>query len=324
MIYRTPGRPGVTLIEVLVSIFIMGIGMLALLVLFPLGAIQMGRALRNDRASSAAALADAIALTQDIRHDPVVLSDATVANAFTNPFGTPLTTMSGPSFGVFVDPFGFLVDTTGTVGALPGVTPGIRRRSMSLVNFTARNAGGPPFAPLTAVECGRWCTLLDDLVFNPDATPTAGSAAIERGGAYTWAWLLRQPLADLRTLPAPGYGSMVEVSVVVYRGRAVQTPGGETTYPVVTGAMDTNSVVLDYTGLPVPNLRTGVWVLDTTQLSPPNGPVPGYFYRVVDYLDLGNNKYQLELETPLKNNATAMTVMEDVVEVFDRSAGWQP
>jgi prepilin-type N-terminal cleavage/methylation domain-containing protein len=48
-------RRGITLVEVLVAIFIMGIGLLALLTLFPLGALNMARAVQDDRAGAIAA-----------------------------------------------------------------------------------------------------------------------------------------------------------------------------------------------------------------------------------------------------------------------------
>ncbi len=46
-------RPGITLIEVLVAIFVMSIGLLALLTLFPLGALRMSQALQDDRSDRA-------------------------------------------------------------------------------------------------------------------------------------------------------------------------------------------------------------------------------------------------------------------------------
>lgn len=55
-------RAGVTLVEVLVAIFIVGIGLLALLQLFPLGALEMAKAVKDDR--TAAVAANAIALSQ--------------------------------------------------------------------------------------------------------------------------------------------------------------------------------------------------------------------------------------------------------------------
>ena len=55
-------RTGLTLIEVLVSIFIMAIGLLALLTLFPLGALTMAQAIKDDRCAQSAYIAQALAI----------------------------------------------------------------------------------------------------------------------------------------------------------------------------------------------------------------------------------------------------------------------
>lgn len=55
----TTRRTGFSLIEVFVAMFIMAIGMIALLTLFPVGAVQMGHALRDDRSQTTALQADA-------------------------------------------------------------------------------------------------------------------------------------------------------------------------------------------------------------------------------------------------------------------------
>lgn len=47
----SPARRGVTLLEVLAAIFLTGVGLLALLTLFPLGALDMAEAVRDDRAA---------------------------------------------------------------------------------------------------------------------------------------------------------------------------------------------------------------------------------------------------------------------------------
>ena len=57
-----PRRTGITLLEVLAAIFVVGIGLLALLTLFPLGALEMAQAIKDDRAGKAAA--DAVALSE--------------------------------------------------------------------------------------------------------------------------------------------------------------------------------------------------------------------------------------------------------------------
>jgi hypothetical protein len=51
-------RAGITLLEVLAAIFVMGVGLLALLALFPLGALSMAQAIKDDRAASVAADAE--------------------------------------------------------------------------------------------------------------------------------------------------------------------------------------------------------------------------------------------------------------------------
>ena len=60
------GQAGVTLLEVLVAIFVMGIGLLALLTLFPLGALEMAEAIKDDRTGSAASNA---AMLSDVAKD---------------------------------------------------------------------------------------------------------------------------------------------------------------------------------------------------------------------------------------------------------------
>jgi type II secretory pathway pseudopilin PulG len=51
-------RPGMSLTEVLVALFILTIGVIGILTMFPLGAAQMARAVRDDRSALAAANAD--------------------------------------------------------------------------------------------------------------------------------------------------------------------------------------------------------------------------------------------------------------------------
>jgi len=82
------GRSGTTLIEVLVAIFVMGIGLIALLVLFPLGALRMAQAIQDEYCARAAANADAVATLQRIRTDPLVRLDAALGyDVFLDPDG---------------------------------------------------------------------------------------------------------------------------------------------------------------------------------------------------------------------------------------------
>ena len=52
-------RAGLSLIEVLAALFIMGIGLISLFTLFPYGALQMASAVKDDRTAQCASAADA-------------------------------------------------------------------------------------------------------------------------------------------------------------------------------------------------------------------------------------------------------------------------
>lgn len=58
MTRRVRPRRGVSLTEVLVAMFMMAVGMIAIFTLFPLGAMQVGQALRDDRTTQTAQQAD--------------------------------------------------------------------------------------------------------------------------------------------------------------------------------------------------------------------------------------------------------------------------
>ena len=49
---RTTRRPGVTLMEVLIATAILSVGMMAIMALFPIGAVNFARALNQDRAAT--------------------------------------------------------------------------------------------------------------------------------------------------------------------------------------------------------------------------------------------------------------------------------
>src|SRR4051794_36160600 len=51
-------RAGMTMTEVLVALFIMALGVIAILTMFPLGMLNMASALRDDRSAQCAAAAD--------------------------------------------------------------------------------------------------------------------------------------------------------------------------------------------------------------------------------------------------------------------------
>src|SRR5579862_7048464 len=100
-------RSGVTLLEVLVSIFIMGIGLLSLLTLFPAGAVKMTQAMKDARCAEAGNNARCVCFSQNIMHDPNVLPlFYTGGGAVGGPTDLRTLNWNGPSWPVFVDPIG--------------------------------------------------------------------------------------------------------------------------------------------------------------------------------------------------------------------------
>ncbi len=301
-------RTGATLVEVLVAIFVMGIGMLALLTLFPVGILTMRQAIQDDRAGQAAATAAALAQAFDVR------SDSSIVGAFTSPGGGLTAADDGPSFPVYADPWGYISYANGSsrdwVG---GQTGGVARRNVSYVQNTPE-------------DVMRWFTVLDDIIFNDNGVPqTFTNGKFERGRNYTWAYLLRRPVN--------GVSSVVELSVVVYNNeRPLESTGnlqrGETVTTSAQFDPNNNLVMLDVPSGAKPKIVAGSWILD---ISVPNNNEPGHanFYRLVGVKKESNTRYVVETQTPILgfgSNVSSGTVviMEGVVEVFNRGAGWQP
>src|SRR5205823_6525078 len=148
-------RPGITLVEVLVAIFVMGIGMIALLTLFPLGALRMAQAVKDDRTAIAAANAAATAKIWGIQKNNLYWQNSATnaGNLYSNPETPPVkfqprTTSGQPSYFIYIDPLGsatFLQPVGGTSG--------------NIKRYPAPNPAPPqPFS-------ARWFSLLDDVSF---------------------------------------------------------------------------------------------------------------------------------------------------------------
>lgn len=330
-------RSGTTLVEVLVAIFVMGIGLLALLVLFPLGALRMAQAIQDDRCAHAVVSGDAVATVQNVRTDPVVVVDTSTApphDVFLDPWKIivpppapypPIADEDHASFPVLVDPTGFRAMAGLTAKDWVGGDPAsnVRRRPVSFAN--------------TPAEIFRFFSLLDDINFATTGYPKVIVAGvpptIERDTRYTWAYLLQRPRAS--------DPSIVNCSVVVFNRRPLSPNGAlslnEYAYPGVSYFDPSRNVItIDYAGLTPPPVRPGDWVLDST-LDVSNAPhiVPhGFFYRVVGISQISNTVVEFEVQTPLRGFGNTKivadpvrgypgtaVVFEGIAEVFERGLG---
>ncbi len=225
-------RSGITLLEVLVAIFVMGIGMLALMALFPLAAMNMSQSIKDDRTAHCAADARSVALTcpaqagvggalplMGFQNDPLLLQAMlnpgfmqTVA-PWNNPLILPDRSASPlPSYAVLVDPIGWklaggpLITWNGTAPPLAQNTP-----AGSVVPATLPNAplwvaaqqiasfptGMPRVSPRFVNDPG-----LDTNLGNAALAPMYGNEQVQR-----WFGLHDDlTFTDMGTQPQPATG----------------------------------------------------------------------------------------------------------------------
>jgi prepilin-type N-terminal cleavage/methylation domain-containing protein len=279
-------RAGLTLIEVLVAIFIMGVGMLAILTLFPLGLMTAGQAMQDDRVVQLVSNMSAIANARNLRTDSNILA------AFNN----------GNQSAVLVDPFYAGMAPTFGDAYPPVVTPanpGIPRVTVSWSNPN------------------RWFTLVDDYSFQQSAIPENTAGVIESNGDYTCCCLLRRPRA--------GDASLTSLSVLVYKGRTTAYAAGEISYQA-SGASGTTSIVVNVLpGQTVlaadqdADLTKLKWIMDTTP-DPNTGQPIAQCYRVISITG-GAGQFTLETQIPLKNNVSVVLGLSKVVEVVEKGFG---
>ena len=228
-------RSGLTLLEVLITIFVMGIGMLSVLTLFPLAARKIGMSIDMDRASQMAANASALAEIRGIRN--------TVNNYFNS-----LTPSALPSEIVIFDEPGF----EGGAYTMAGRTPTLFSTNLSKAPFKAQL---PLFNRNLAVS-------QDEYPFTDSGDPESGARRSER---YSSAHLFRrQRLDDPKSLDS---------MILVFAGRPVDF-GNRFDFPIniTAGGTAWNSDTITitdpatYTGgdqlQPDRRIARGSWFMD--------------------------------------------------------------
>jgi len=215
----------------------------------------------------------------------------------------------GPGYPVLVDPTYFNLGAP-PLGFIAGVTPGLQRCGASYAT--------------NPTSIARWFTFQDEMTFERTGQPTSDPTKL-RPGTYTCTYLLRRPKSSRPDL--------IEMSVLVYASRAVESADGEAVFNGVA-VTSPNSLSFAYPVGSKPNIRRGSWIMDvsfvpkkdpiTGQIS---GTVNGYAYRVENVTDSvlgGNPALTLEVDPALKANVTTLVVLENVIAVVNRSTTWKP
>jgi prepilin-type N-terminal cleavage/methylation domain-containing protein len=284
-------RSGVTLIEVLVAIFVMGIGLICLLTLFPLAASSMASAFKDERAAQAASNARTVADTKRLRSDSAILDyfknpGGRAGSAFPN--ADPLT----PSYPVFVDPTGAL-------------------SSAKLGSNIGRVA--PSFAPNNSPQYLPFFTLMDDVTFQRGfGVPKRYGANVERELLYTWAYMLQRPRM--------GEEAVVNASVCVFQRRP-KAGALEKEYQAIMSPSNNTIGLLNAANA---NVVPGMWVLDCS-IKQGNTYAYGNFYRITGTRDGSSGSLILDLQSSLLGYAANVNgqaiILDGLVEVFDLGPG---
>lgn len=335
-------RKGITLTEALVALFIGALGMISLLTLFPLGAMQMGQALKDSRAAQAAQEADGIMRWYWSKHEVPGASASSLSITTAMDRGdfdsAPVSAASflngteqAPSYAVFVDPLGYNNSwQSPTAGPSTGLTQKKR------LGYSTTYPNGLQWLPRRTFMVPTFSSTVPSLLTNPgwieratilqdelEYAETRGAPAsgvqVQRGAQYSWSWLLQRPRNSQRGL--------VNMQVVVYFKRSPTFFRGdyESVYGV-TFTPGTTRLQINYSGSR-PELVKGRWVMDATRIdAATSSPLRhANFYRVVSVNDETAGSLFVELETPIRRSDNGITpyngelvVNKNVAEVFER------
>jgi prepilin-type N-terminal cleavage/methylation domain-containing protein len=348
-------RSGFSLVEVLVAMFIVAAGLIALMSLFPVGAVQMGKALQADRAQNTCLQADArirelwrTQVTESLAPADPFYTALTYADDLDgpgpgpSPTGTPPIPETGTnahrtSYPVLFDPVGYDSYASQLLKRLSVAAAGQfpRRTSLSpLLTF-----------PNTRLGAIRTCVMPDDIEFatadgvagtpaDGEGNPMNGANQLFRHGRYNWAAVLQRPDNGMR--------GVADLKILVFDRRAVGVNPSDnelvypnatnpTLIPLTVGQTEiTFSVANDTLGL-----RTGTWIMDGTLSNTPGAGIRNAkFYKVTSYVEGTNpvapfnpittatihvpiSKPTGEAAAATPYNAT-LYILRELIEVYDR------
>ena len=283
-------RKGLSLVEVLTAIFITGLGIISILTLFPLGAMRMAQAFRDERSALAAYNAEQFFRSYWKKHVVEAASRDPFFLALDQPAaGMPPCLPHEPSYPVVVDPMGFLAR-----GGLPnqnwfGDPPTPTR----IPRLNLQVVGTNPTAALSL------CSLRDGIVADDNGN-------LEREFRYNFLWVVQRPRN------ADRFHANLTIVVFDRRAHMYVPPKSEQVFPNVMFNPGQTSLLLEHIPGVSPNqleIRSGDWVMDGTIYDPSSGIAvdrPGlrhaYFYRVTAMTETTTGTL-LEIQPPLRTPA---------------------
>jgi len=316
-------RAGTSLTEVLIALFVMALGMISLLSLFPYGASNMRQAMRDNRCAQTATQADVMmrlwwqsyVIEPGLQTPPVV--DPWKLDSPGPGYTAVATTDSGPSFPLVVDPLGFQMRASKT-------TQTRLAADWTSSNVALRMPRGNVAAVTSLVQGFTACSLKDDVVFSETGdADTSGSflpGKISRGGIYNWFAVVQRPNNNLR--------NTANLTIGVFNDRPAQAGGASVGAEQVYSATITpnsSQVTIAVVAGNLPPLSKGGWIMDGTISTSP-AIRNANFYRVQSISDNGGT-WMLDLQTPIKRPLGATSsagyagqiyIFSGLAEVFER------
>lgn len=295
-------RSGLTLLEVLITIFVMGIGMLSVLTLFPLAARKIGIAIDMDRATQAAANASAISSLP-------VRSSLSIREAASKYFDEKLAATpsagSKPSDVIHYDGAGYAATSSGPflIGTLVPefLPPGGRLWSWPVLNRAE-------------------IVSLDEYPFDDAGNPEVGGRRSER---YSSSFLFRRNRLDDE--------NTMETVILIYAGRPFDfgnqnerplslTAIGAPFTPNSNGSSEiqiTDPFPVTLAGTPDRVIHRGSWIVDISPDAPPPTGKPRWkkFYQVIS---TNPDTGILSIDRPLEGNLTSAVWVDYLINWFDR------
>ena len=257
-------RKGLTLLEVLISIFIMGIGMLSVLAMFPAAADMMGRAITN------AQMAEGLVNSRGM-YDGVDWTSSSYSKFVTvpikNPNATPLITTGWFNQPAGETPSFLLLDQFAALAA-------VNRFNNLPIEIASLDAFKPAPAPAnTPIDstsgnpsrteiAGRFFTCNSDLILNKAGVANldddGSTVLVEREAKFT--------LAHFFTRPMPiTYPTYIKRNILLFKDRSQVLTANDFTYYSISSATSTNQFALSVNANGA--LKTRQWLMVTDSLA---------------------------------------------------------
>jgi len=277
-------RKGLSLVEVLTAIFITGLGIISILTLFPLGAMRMAQAFRDERSALAAYNAEQFFRSYWKKH----VVEAAIPDPFFDALNQPASGMPPclphePSYPVVIDPMGYLArGRQNWVGDSLTLIP---RRNLQVVDQVVDTNLTAALSLSLSL-----CSLRDGITADDNGNPTP-----EREFRYNFLWVVQRPRNADRF--------HANLTIVVFDRRAhMYAPLGSEQVFTVLFEPRKSHVEIPRVFRNQLEVRAGDWALDGTIHAPGGNGRPGIrharFYRIAAITDTPAGA-RLALETPI-------------------------